>query len=391
MLQSRLLFSSGQNPQNVSAENLIKGIQLSSGKDMHNNKLFYEQMVNFFDNKNTRVLKDLRDTTDRMPTDYQDSHFYNMIAESFSVLKETAETKQIKFAHRNVVAKPVPVFGTFDMESLSTFLVVDDQTPAIIFSNGLLKFTQRILEIIIKEQFLRDKNMLTDQDKESFAKNFIDVMISFHLFHDAYYAIPLDLCNTDDLDSLDDSDEAANQIEAMPDCLFSREYIELHLDISDATYLWMAAHEYAHLVLDHPSSAAQTSEEIAGVDVAQIEYTWQQEYDADLLGAMFVMNSHLSYIGAYGIYAALSVLLFGCYSETAGTTSHPPMRTRIDNLLGYLQGFEFQLKHYREIDRILAPKFICYQHFIDYLGTERLEKLSLKEIQEELYQKIDLL
>ena len=76
----------------MTANELLTKIQLF-GEKVHSNNEYLKKIENEHFNFNKQKLVDhIKASNNRMPTDYQNSHFYDIIENSFSVLKETIDS-----------------------------------------------------------------------------------------------------------------------------------------------------------------------------------------------------------------------------------------------------------------------------------------------------------
>lgn len=72
----------------MDAKELLKSIQLL-GKNVKSNEDYLQKVIRESNNSKYNFLVDkIRETNSKLPTDYQESHFYSIIEDSFSILEE---------------------------------------------------------------------------------------------------------------------------------------------------------------------------------------------------------------------------------------------------------------------------------------------------------------
>ena len=186
----------------MTAKELLTIIQ-QAGESVHSNASFLKSIKedNIFLDKEF-VNNYIKTKNEQMPTDFQDSHFYDIIENSFVTLKDTITNTPLIFKGENIHSCDVPLFGTADFKEFDAFVETSDDESVIVFNEGLLMFIQRLKEIYTIEHWLKANNEITEQMDNLLTLNFFDIMLSFHLFSNAYYAIPLIWCNIDNLSDI---------------------------------------------------------------------------------------------------------------------------------------------------------------------------------------------
>ena len=192
----------------MNAKELLTAIQIS-GKSVSDNRRDLQTYINIKNkhgNKDTFInydylIQELQKTSDRMPTNYQNSHFYNIIVDSFNILDETINNETISYNGKNIEIKPVPMYGTASLKGYNAFIRTDDE-PVIVFNDDLLMLTDKLIEIYTKTHWLASNDLLNDKYLDLLTRNFIDVMYCFYFESDAYNAIPLDWCEIENFDDL---------------------------------------------------------------------------------------------------------------------------------------------------------------------------------------------
>lgn len=372
----------------MTAKDLLTSLQLT-GESVHSNAEHLEVLKNmpliftkeFFNNF-------IRTKYEKMPTDFQNSHFYEIIDESFTVLKYTVTNTTIQFKGTNILPCKFPLFGTVDFKEFDAFVETTDNESVVVFNEGLLMFIQRLMEIYTMEHFLRIRKKMTDKTAKLLTLNFFDVMLSFHLFSNAYYAIPLVLCDIEDLKDLEFPEKIYEHISPFDDYVGDADYMAFESEISIATYLWIAAHEYSHVILGHLKDNANISRlHLHGIDVNKINMNQKQELDADLLGAIISLKSDSSEFLANGIYFALTCLMLSSVNGNENyTIDHPPIKDRINNIFNNIEAdTSYHLSYYKNIDVIFYPKYQELKNLLHKINAENISFSSIQEMQYYIY------
>lgn len=372
----------------MNAKVLLASLQIA-GKTYHSNEEFLNETrdgLKFTEYK--YIIKLIEDSNKRMPTDYQESHFYDIIKESFDSLEQTLTENEIKFEGVTISPEKIPLFGTASFMGYDAFVEVGGDEKVIVFNDDLLKFTQRIIEIYTKEHWLKSKGLMNKYIKKILAQNFVDTMLCFHVFSDAYAAIPLSWCEISDLDDLGDPDKIYELTSSIDELIDYEQYFVFENQISVSVYLWIAAHEYAHVVLGHLNNNVGSRKlSLCGYDVTEIKFSYQKEYDADLLGAIITLQSNDSLFSANGIYLAMSCMLLGqLYDDSERSLTHPPIQNRIEKVFSFVDNSkQFLVTNYRIVDKIIASNLYIYQKVINKIIFDKMLFSSPLEMQKFIY------
>ena len=372
----------------MTAKELLIAIQLS-GYTIDDNAEFLEFVkkdTKFFDKK--FVDNYIIPEHDRLPTNHQSSHFYKIIEESFSILKLILSELKINFKGQVLEPCDVPLFGTADFKEFNAFVETSDDEPVIVFNEGLLRLTQKLLEIYTMEHWLIAKNKMTEQMKNLLTLNFFDIMLSFHLFSNAYYAIPLEWCNIEDLDDIGSPEKLSLLKSPFEEHLSEQDYIAFEHEIRVSTYLWIAAHEYSHIVLGHLKNNNNTSRlNLNNMEIDRFVLNRSQEFDADLLGAKITLESYYSPFLANGIYFALMCIMLGTLSKKEELYyDHPPVTERLINIFSNIKSdSSYHLSNYLNVGHIFIKKHLDFKKFIDRLKEQDISFSSIDEMQHYVY------
>jgi len=88
-----------------------------------------------------------------------------------------------------------------------------------------------------------------------------------------------------------------------------RNRAQLQLIFLRSSEIFVNAHEYGHVLLDHLSKGRERKTVLAEQQAREIRYAWKQEYEADIK----VIELAIQAMRSYGIYIPVSVLGIGMF------------------------------------------------------------------------------
>lgn len=377
----------------MNAKEILASLQMA-GRTFCSNKKFLNETIDSFKSTEYKdLIKLVEDSNKRMPTDYQESHFYDIIKGSFDSLEQTLAENKVIFEGIEICPEKVPLFGTADFEGYNAFVEADGDEKVIVFNNDLLKFTQHMIEIYAKEHWLKSKGLINKHIKKLLTKNFVDSMLCFHIFSDTYAAIPLSWCEISEFDDLDNPDKIYESTSSIDELIDYEQYFIFEEQIRIAVYQWIAAHEYAHVVLGHLNNNIDSRKlSLCGNDVTEISFSYQEEYDADLLGAIITLQSSDSLFSANGIYLAMScIFLSQLYDDSGRSLTHPPIQDRMKKVFSFVdKNKQFLVTNYRLVDKIILSNFHIYKKVIKKIAFDKMLFATPLEMQKYIYKKCDV-
>lgn len=375
----------------MTAKELLSLIQLSGERVRSNEEYLRKIQRELTANEYSYIIERIGEANRRMPTDFQDSHYYDMISGIFNILETTVNEHTICFKGNPIITKPIPIFGTVASRGYNALITPSDE-PVIAFNDDLLIFTERILHIYTLEHWLAANKQLTPRIKDVLTRNFIDLLVCFFCGVDLTYVLPIEACNADNWNEFEEYDIPEDVI--LPfDCVYDSRYMLFEEDVKTSAYLWIVAHEYAHLLLGHLNSEKKNlvSRYINDISVEEACFQWQEELDADYLAASVVMESDYSYFKISGIYLALMCLkICGLDQETEGISTHPPVNQRLENLTEFIDSDPRYQVACKNIDTVIVPKFIEFKKFLAHIDAMDLTFSNEGEIQKYIYTKYPL-
>lgn len=375
----------------MTAKELLSLIQLSGERVRSNEEYLRRIQRELSANEYSYIIERIGETNRRMPTDFQDSHYYDMISGIFQILETTVSEHAILFKGIPINTKPIPIFGTVASRGYNALITPSDE-PVIAFNDDLLIFTERILHIYTLEHWLAANKQLTSKIKDILTRNFIDLLVCFFCGVDLTYVLPIEACNADNWNEFEEFNIPEDVI--LPfDCIYDARYMLFEEDVKSAAYLWVVAHEYAHLLLGHLDSEKKNlvSRYINDISVEEACFQWKDELDADYLAASIVMSSDYSHFKISGIYLALMCLkICGFDQKTEGISTHPPVNQRLENLMEFIDRETRYQIACKNIDTVIVPKFIEFKNFLSHIDAADLTFLNEGEIQKYIYTKYPL-
>lgn len=391
LLKSYLINSMEGNSMN--AKELLASLQMAGRTYYSNQEFLHKNREGLKSEEYKGLIKLIEENNKTMPTDYQESHFYHMVKESFDSLEETLNNNEIKFEGITVHPEKIPLFGTTDFKGYNAFVEADGEEKVIVFNNDLLKFTQYMIEIYAKEHWLSSKGLMNKNLKKILAQNFVDVMLCYEIFSDAYATIPLAWCEISDLDDLDNLDKILEVTSSVDDLIDFDQYFLFENQITKSVYQWIAAHEYAHIVLGHLNSNIKSKRiDLSGHTVKEFSFSYQKEYDADLLGTIITLQSSDLLFPANGICLAMyCILLSHLYEESEISLSHPPIQDRMDKVFSFMDSNkEFLVTNYRIVENIIISNFRIYKKVINEIVSNEMRFASPLEMQKFVYKNCNI-
>lgn len=375
----------------MTAKELLSLIQLS-GERVRSNKEYLRKIQRDLNSSEySYIVERIGEINRRMPTDFQESLYYDMIRRIFKILETTVSEHTICFNGTPISPKPIPIFGTVASRGYNALIALSDE-PVIAFNDDLLLFTERMLHIYTIEHWLAANKLLTQEIKDILARNFIDMMVCFFCEVDLTYVLPVETCNADNWTEFKEFNIPEEMI--LPfSCIYDTRYIRFEEDVETSAYLWIVAHEYAHLLLGHLDSTEKSlvSRNINDISVEETCFKWKEEFDADNLAASIVMASDDTYFKISGIYMALMCLkICGFDKETKNISTHPPVSRRFDNLMKIIESDKRYQIACKNIDTVIVPKFKEFKRFLVHIDSSDLTFSSEGEIQKYIYTKYPL-
>ena len=383
----------------MTAKELLSIIQ-QTGKSVSKNEVNLDsikRIISRFDNGTktidyNSIYERMKKEYDNLPTDYQNSHFYEIIKDAFETLYSVTNTKDILFKGNKIRGMSVPLYGTASLEGYNAHIFTDDES-VIVFNDELLMLTEKLVEIYTKFCWLVKIKKLSKKYAILIVKNFIDVLYCFCYYKDAYNSIPLDWCeitNFDDLNSIEKIYETDFEMETN---FVDVEYIDFFYDLGLSAYIWIASHEYAHLLLGHTENENHLNHlELNNQELQVYDFELEKEYDADLLGAILTMESEQNLHLSNGIFFALKCMeLSELRNDEHFSQTHPSIRLRMNRIFDYLENeYRYYLGNYKSIDNLFNQMCKEYRIFLKHLKDNDLKFNGLFELQKYLYKQYEV-
>ncbi len=372
----------------MTAKELLAVIQQSAAHNIQDNYKHLEELKKKFPKEDFTYLKE---SFDHLPTAYQNSYFYKIIESSFDTLEKTLSKTNIKYEGKLIYPKPIPLFGTAFFDELNAFAISVKNEKVIVFSEALIMFIEQLINIYTREYWLNLKGKMTPHLQDLLTKNFIDVLLCHYLFSSTYQARSIDFCEIADLGEWLTIENMMDYTSPFGYEFVEEDYLLFKKQFSMSTYLWIASHEYAHVLLGHLEDDEITKYYINNVELDKIVTNQQQELDADLLGAIITVKSESSPFLADGIcFSLFSIMLSSLeHMQTSHKSSHPPAPIRIENVLYRLESkHNCYKKSYTKMHKIFDSKYKAFHSMVCKIVEDKITFSSAQEMQQYVYKTI---
>jgi len=253
-----------------------------------------------------------------MPTSFQDPLNYHFLDRSFRILMGITESKKFSINDRQIIEKPPPVFGTIVSNKFNAIAAAPNNEPVIVFNEGLLVLVCSINDVLAYLLFNKDAQETDNKKYGTMVKQFISASLSYHYFGNFFGA--WSFANSTSHEELADDE------------------MSMSLLLDDVSVLFVAAHEYAHWLLEHFNNSKTECFSLNGVDVEQLVYDWKQEYDADRVASWLTMQYDVAHKEClvFGIVSTLCAMKIVELNPENINKSHPPAAYREERIYRYL-------------------------------------------------------
>lgn len=347
---------------------------------------FLNNTYNFSYDKNSlnEDMKKMR--AKNMISKYENPYYYGFLS---NILVDIHKVKDNFLSCEEL---PLPIIGTIEFElfTAQVRLPKSNMPPIIIFSSGIIHFAHIITNLLAKVipiEIREQTQVWIDMDIEKILTNVHENKWFEQRFVDLCMCILL--TRNPRLCSLDQPQD--NRIFRM-----------LSNRLSDAFMTFIVAHECAHHYLGHLNMCEQADiVKINQMEYEKIKLNWEQEYDADYLGALLTLpvlfeKKYEPIQIISGIYISLwSINIIECLqtmSENRISFTHPSGKKRLIELKNKLKKILKTdltvLDIYDKLFSTLWDKFIITYQNIEkqVLEGEKQRLISYEKIKELIYQ-----
>lgn len=373
----------------MTSRDLLTCIQLLASAYPQNNYEHLEEIRNKISEQEYMYLKKEYDS---LPSDYQVPFFYKIIKEPFENLKRTVENFDIYYKKKHILPKPIPVFGTANYESFNAFVETDGHAYVIVFNEGLLKLVENLIEIYTRECWLIKNGKMNSYYQKIINKNFVDIMLCYHLYNSAFLARRMDFFNVEDFGDFIREGKIADFTPPFGYEFSGDDYILFNNQHKSSAYLWIAAHEYSHILLGH----LEDSDSISKMNFGNTEFKRlltgrQQELDADLLGALISLECQAYSFSLDSIYFVLIATWLSSKDHSFSIfSSHPETITRIKNIFCNEIIRSKQKSNYEQVHKIFDSKYQIFRNILSVITENDITFSSVKEMQRYVYNEADI-
>lgn len=293
-----------------------------------------------------------------LPTKYQDSLFYSQIEPSIEPLSKLIDKRDsFVFFGKEIKLRPIPLYGTLELENHNAFIAMADDEPVIVINEGIIKLLMEFSTLAVAN-FLY--GIFDSELQNKIIRHYIDFVICNLFYKNKDIAI-----------------------QWSPDDGFEVHFLSFQKEVFETALRFVFAHEYSHYVLGHIGTLKTV--EINKIKVNMEHYDWVQEYDADLLGARFALAGR-PLTRFLGIFLALeSLFLSDIYIHNS--TSHPPIFERVGALRKFAKNSGYNDVSCYMFEMVVEPLAVQVNLFLKYLieKDKKIEKGNVEEIQNIIY------
>lgn len=346
---------------------------------------FLRQKYNFRYEDKESIKKSLQKyRSEQAISKYENPYYYGYFKNIIS------DVHKIKDIFMDCAGQEMPLFGTVEFDMFYAQIRCPDSTmtPIILFCSGIIQFAHNITNTLTKAFPIQTKDkdkIVFEMDIEKIKKaiqnnkwieqRFTDIVLSIFFYGS------VDMC---------DVSQPENDY-------FYRQYSNA---LADSFLVFVVAHECAHYYLGHLGEAA--SKEIVTIGKVQYENitpNWEQEFDADYIGALLTIPVLLErkmdiQVILGGIYIAMWTLSIIESLQIRGkerTTSHPPAKERLlqakEKLQKIMQDDLKVLEVYDLLFSVLWEKFTIISKEVEdtILAGRPIAEVAYSQIKEAIY------
>ncbi len=292
-------------------------------------------------------------------SDYQNDIYYTYIKESVKPISELIKNqRQLIFYGNKIELIPIPTFGTLEMTTHCAFTVAPDNDPLIVISEGLIDLLQEFSTLVAASILY---GIYNENIQENIIRHYIDFIICI-MFYNNKFAANLWILE--------------NEVD--------ENFMPLKDELFRTSLLFIFAHEYSHLILGHIGKSKTIT--INDINVNIQNYSWKQEFDADLLGTRIALsNRPLSKLTS--IFLALESLQLSSIYVMHDTKTHPALIKRLTSIREYAAKNGYDPVSCYMFEMLVEPMAVQVKLFIKYINENNMHigNDNLLEIQKLIY------
>ncbi len=292
-------------------------------------------------------------------SDYQNDIYYTYIKESIKPISKLIKYKHpLTFYGNEIELIPIPTFGTLEMTTHCAFSVAPDNDPLIVISEGLIDLIQEFSTLLAASILY---GMHDESIQENIIRHYIDFIICI-IFYNNKLAANLWLLE--------------NEVD--------ENFMPLKDELFKTALLFVFAHEYSHLVLGHIGKSKTITINDINVDIKN--FSWKQEFDADLLGTRIALSNR-PLTKLTGIFLALESLQLSSIYVMHDTKTHPALIKRLSSIREYVQKNGYDPISCYMFEMLVEPMSIQVKLFIKYINENNMHfgNDNLLKIQKLIY------
>lgn len=347
---------------------------------------FLQREYNFKLEDKEEVMKSLREMrSEQVISRYENPYYYKFFRDIISSIH------RIKDKFMDCAEQEEPLFGTVEFNMFYAQIRCPDSStpPIILFYSGIIQFAHDITNVLTKAfpiQVIDGEKIVFGMEPEKIRDSIQSNMWIERRFADIAFSIFF-------YGNVDMSDVSQPENDYL--------YRKFSNALADSFLTFIVAHECAHYYLGHLGvDAVKGIVTVGNVQYENIIPDWEQEFDADYVGALLTIpvllekNMDIQVIlgGMYVAMWILSIMESLQIKDGEGKTTHPPAKDRLlqvkKKLQKIMQDDLHMLEVYDMLFSVLWERFTVIAKDVEdrVLAGRPIAEVAYEKIKEAIYQ-----
>lgn len=347
---------------------------------------FLQREYNFKPEDREKVMKSLQEMrSERVISRYENPYYYKFFRDIIGSIH------RIKDKFMDCAEREEPLFGTveFDMFYAQIRCPNSSMPPIILFYSGIIQFAHDITNVLTKAfsiQVIDGEKIVFGMEPEKIKDSIQSNKWIERRFADIAFSIFF-------YGNVDMSDVSQPENDYL--------YRKFSNALADSFLTFIVAHECAHYYLGHlGADAVKGIVTVGDVQYENIIPDWEQEFDADYVGALLTIpvllekNMDIQVIlgGMYVAMWILSIMESLQIKDGEGKTTHPPAKDRLlqvkKKLQKIMQDDLHMLEVYDMLFSVLWERFTVIAKDVEdrVLAGRPIAEVAYEKIKEAIYQ-----